>query len=128
MTDPGPVSEPYWRAAGRHELVIQRCGSCDEPVHYPRPTCPCCGHRELHWERASGRGRVHTFTVARRPTHAAFTDRTPYVIAIVKLDEGPRLTTNIVDCDPDSVHVGMGVEVAFEDRDGRTLPVFRPTP
>jgi uncharacterized OB-fold protein len=76
---------------------------------------------------ASGRGTVYAYTVARRPTHPAFAARTPYVIAIVELEEGPRMTTNIVDCNPDSVKIGMAVEAAFEDVSPEvTLVVFRP--
>jgi uncharacterized OB-fold protein len=123
------VSAPYWDAARRHELVIQRCCACERHVFYPRPTCPHCGAHDLAWVPASGRGTVHTFTVARRPTHPAFADRVPYVIAIVELEEGPRLTTNIVGCEPDDVHIDMPVQVTYEDledENATTLPVFRP--
>ncbi len=112
---PTALSAPFWEAARRHELRIQRCRSCREHVFYPRYNCPHCGSRELDWVTASGRGTVYTFTVARRPTHPAFADRVPYVIAIVELDEGPRLTTNIVGCDPGAVRIGMRVRATFED-------------
>jgi uncharacterized OB-fold protein len=124
-----PVSAPYWDAARHHGFVIQRCRSCDRHAFHPRTTCPHCGARDLAWEPVSGRATVYTFTVARRPTHPAFADRIPYVIAIVELAEGPRLTTNIVGCSPDAVHIGMVVEVDFddlEDEEATTLPVFRP--
>jgi uncharacterized OB-fold protein len=124
---PSAVSAPYWEAARRHELAIQRCASCQRHVFYPRLNCPACGSQKLDWVTASGRGTVYTYTIARRPTHPAFAGRTPYVIAIVELEEGPRMTTNIVGCDPDSVHIGMPVEAAFEDLSpDSTLPVFRP--
>ena len=83
----------------------------------------------MSWERASGRGTIHTFTVARRPPHAGFADLVPLVVAIVELDEGPWLTTNIVGCEPEVVSIGMAVEVDFEDLDDESatvLPVFRP--
>jgi uncharacterized protein len=76
--------------------------------------------------RASGRGTVFTYTVARRPTHPAFADRVPYVIAVVELAEGPKLTTNIVDVDPDDVTIGLAVEASFEDVGDVTLVNFRP--
>jgi uncharacterized protein len=124
---PTPVSAPYWEAARRHELAIQRCASCQRHVFYPRLNCPACGSQQLDWVTASGRGTVYTYTIARRPTHPAFAGRTPYVIAIVELEEGPRMTTNIVGCDPDSVQIGMPVEAAFEDvNPDSTLVVFRP--
>jgi uncharacterized OB-fold protein len=124
---PSPFSRPFWEAARRHELILQRCSSCTQHIFYPRYNCPHCGSTTLEWVKASGNGSVHTFTVARRPTHPAFADRTPYVIAIVELEEGPRMTTNIVDCDPDSVRIGMRVKVTFEDvNEEVSLPVFRP--
>ncbi|MCU1344672.1 MAG: hypothetical protein JWL70_938 [Acidimicrobiia bacterium] len=122
-----PVSAPYWEAAARHELMLQRCGSCQRYIFFPRPTCPNCGGADLRWTPVSGRGIVHTFTVARRATHPGMADFVPYVIALVELAEGPRLTTNLVDVDPDDVTVGLAVQVTFLDQpDGVTLPVFAP--
>lgn len=128
LPQPTDLSRPFWEAARRHELLIQRCYACEHYIFYPRYNCPHCGSRELHWAKASGRGRVYTYTVARRPTHPAFADRVPYVIAIVELEEGPRMTTNIVGCDPDSVRIDMPVEVRFWDvSDEMSLVMFRPT-
>ena len=127
LPQPGPVSQPFWEAARRHELVLQRCSGCEVHVFYPRYNCPHCGSRDLEWVKASGRAKVHSYTVARRPTHPAYAERVPYVIAIVELEEGPRMTTNIVDCDPDSVHIDMPVAVTFEDiSDEISLVMFRP--
>jgi uncharacterized OB-fold protein len=123
-----PVSAPYWEAAARGELVAQRCRACARYVLYPRSSCPHCGSLELTWTPVSGRATVHTFTIARRPTHPDLADRVPYAIAIVELEEGPHLTTNLVECGIDRVRIGMPVEVVFERRAGRTLPVFRPRP
>jgi uncharacterized OB-fold protein len=122
-----PVSAPYWDAARRHQLVLQRCDQCERYIFHPRATCPHCGGRHLQWVPASGRGVVHTFTIARRPTHPAFTDQVPYVIAVVQLEEGPLMTTNIIGCDPADVSIGQSVTVEFEDVDGEgiALPVFR---
>jgi len=72
---------------------------------------------------------VYSYTVARRPTHPAFADRVPYVIAIVELEEGPRMTTNVVGCEPDDVHIGMPVRATFEDVDEEiALVCFEPAP
>lgn len=125
MPHPGPVSEPFWAAARRHELVVQHCGACDGLAFYPRSTCPTCGAGGLTWRPVSGRGSLHTFTVARRATHAKLADRVPYVIAIVELDEGPRLTSTVVGADPDTLRIGQRLVVDFEDHEEISLPVFR---
>ncbi|MGH9195946.1 MAG: Zn-ribbon domain-containing OB-fold protein [Acidimicrobiia bacterium] len=127
VPEPTPLSQPFWEAAKRHELSIQKCKNCGKHVFYPRINCPNCGSRDLEWVNASGKGTVYTFTVARRPTHPAFSNRVPYVIAIVELEEGPHMTTNIVDCGPGQVRVGMEVEATFEDvSDEVSLVMFRP--
>lgn len=124
--EPTETTRPFWDAAREHRLDIQRCGVCRRHVFYPRTTCPHCGSLELIWVNAAGTGTVYTYTVARRPTHRTLVDVVPYVVAIVELDEGPRLATNIVGCSPDDVTIGMRVEVSFEDHDDIALPVFRP--
>jgi len=124
LPHPSPISAPYWEAARRHELRIQRCVICRQHVFYPRLNCPACGSQQLDWVIASGRGTIYTYTIARRPTHPSFAGRTPLVIAIVELDEGPRMTTNIVGCDPDSVQIGMPVEAVFDDVSPETTLVF----
>ena len=96
-------------------------------IFYPRYNCPDCGSVNLDWEDSSGRGTVYTYTIARRPTQRAFAEAGPYVIAVVELDEGPHVTTNIVGCDPEEVTIGMPVEVTFEpERDGVAIPLFQP--
>jgi uncharacterized OB-fold protein len=126
LPQPSPLTQPYWDGARRHEVWIQRCDACRTHVFYPRYLCTACGRDTLSWVQASGQGRVFTYTVARRPTHPAFADRVPYVIAVVELQEGPKLTTNIVDVEPDVVHIDMPVIAAFEDVGDVTLVQFRP--
>ena len=126
LPQPSPLSRPFWDGARSRELWVQRCRSCGSHIFYPRYLCPRCSSSEIEWVRASGRGTVFTYTVARRPTHPAFADRVPYVIAVVELAEGPKLTTNIVDVDPDDVAIGLAVEASFEDVGDVTLVNFRP--
>ena len=123
-----PLSEPYWQAAANGELVMQYCGSCNVHAFPPRAHCAQCGNANLLFQKVSGMGSVYTYTVAYRPPHPVFAEQCPLVIAVVELSEGPRLMTNIVDCDPESVHVGMSVEVTFEPIDDSDikLPVFKP--
>jgi uncharacterized OB-fold protein len=121
-----PLTQPFWDGAADHELWIQRCRACGSHLFYPRHLCTSCGAPEPAWVQASGRATVFTYTVARKPTHPAFAASVPYVIAVVELDEGPRMTTNIVHVDPDAVTIGMRVQVTFEEVDGVTLVYFRP--
>jgi len=125
--NPTPLSRPFWDGTRRRELLVQRCRACGTHVFYPRYLCTACGSDALDWVRASGRGTVFTYTVARRPTHAAFADRVPYVIAVVELEEGPKLTTNIVGVDPEQVAIGMPVRATFEDVGDVTLVNFQPS-
>jgi len=125
---PTPESRPFWDAARRHELSLQCCRSCGRWLFYPRFACPHCFSADLEWRRASGRGRLHTFAVVQRGQRG-FSLPAPYVIAIVELDEGPRLMTNLVgiETDPARLRIGMPVEVVFEDLSAEiALPRFRP--
>jgi uncharacterized OB-fold protein len=126
-----PTSEltaPYWDAARRGELVVQRCEACEARPFPPRARCPRCGADTLAWAPVSGHGTVYSFTVAHRAPHPVFAAQLPLVVAIVELAEGPRLVTNVVGCDPAEVAVGMAVEVCFEpiDDSEMSLPVFTP--
>ncbi len=126
--DPSPITRPFWEATADGRFLIQRCEGCHTAIFYPRPSCPRCGRLEPAWEAAQGTGTVHTFSIARRPTHPKFTGDEPYVVAIVELDEGPHVTTSIVGCPPEDVRIGMPVQVVFDDvgPDGFALPFFQP--
>jgi uncharacterized OB-fold protein len=125
---PSPLTQPFWEATGQHRFLLQHCNVCATNIFYPRASCPSCGSTDLAWQDASGRGTVHTFTIPRRPTHRAFAGAPPIVLAIVELAEGPRVTTNLVDCEPADVSVGMAVELTWDETgdDGIALPLFRP--
>lgn len=128
---PRPISpeltRPFWEAAKRHELVMPRCTTCDHLFFYPRSECPRCLSNHLEWVRVSGRGRLHTYTIVYQPANAAFRDDTPYIYAVVQLDEGPRMVSNVVQCDLDAVKVDMPLEAIFDDVTPEcTLVKFKP--
>jgi uncharacterized OB-fold protein len=125
LPKPSPISRPFWEAAKRHELLLQRCEKCRRFIYYPRPLCPNCMSDKLEWQRCSGLGKVHSFTVVHRASSRAFADA-PYVLAIVELAEGPRITTNIAAA-PETIRVEMPVKVFFDDvTPDRTLVKFKP--
>jgi uncharacterized protein len=126
IPSPSRLTAPYWNAASRGELLLQRCRACDRHQFYPRDACTNCGSTELQWVQASGRGTIYSYTVFHRPPHPAF-DRLPLVVALVDLEEGPRMTTNIVGCDVGEIRIGMPVLVEFEQlTEDVGLPVFGP--
>jgi uncharacterized protein len=103
-----PVSEVFWSGAAEGRLMVQRCGSCGQYQYYPRALCLACGS-DPEWEEVSGRGRVYTFTVIRQNGASAFRGETPYVVAMIDLEEGARMMGNITGCPVDEVYVGMSV-------------------
>lgn len=121
-------SGPYWGAAQEGRLDIPLCGDCGKHHFYPRAICPHCHSDNLKFDTVSGRGEVHTFTIARRPAGPAFADDVPYVVALIELEEGPRMMSRIQTDDPAKVHIGARVEVTFvKATDEVTFPYFQLT-
>jgi uncharacterized protein len=123
---PTPETMHFWEGTRAGELRLQRCDSCGKTYFPPRPFCPACASREVSVFRASGKGRLYSYVIHHRPV-PGFTP--PYAIAVVELDEGPRLMTNIVGCPqtPEALVLDMPLEIAFEKIDDEiTLPLFRP--
>jgi len=125
---PRPVPDvdnaPFWEGCREHELRLQRCNGCGTVRFPPRPRCHVCRSGAATWERMSGRGVVHTFTICHPPVLPAYADRVPYNVVVVELAEGPFLVSNLVDAEPE---VGAPVEVTWRDVDDKlTLPQFRP--
>lgn len=120
-----PLARPLFEAAAEGRFVIPRCPR-DGFFYYPRSRCPSCLGDDWSWQEASGEGRVHAFTVDRVGHDPGQRERLPLVVAAIELAEGPRLTANVLDCDPERVTVGMPVRVVFEAVDGVTLIQFRP--
>ncbi len=120
-------NEGFWAGCREHELRFQRCSDCGH-IRWPASIlCPQCHSRSSEWVTSSGRGKVYTYVIYRVAFHPAFEEALPYVVAVVELEEGPRLLTNIVGCPPEEVHCEMPVEVTWEDvTDEVTLPKFRP--
>lgn len=121
------VNQPFWEAARRRELQLQRCRGCHMAWYPPGPVCPRCWSREHDWAPVSGRGKVTSWVVFHQVYFEYFKDKVPYNVVQVELEEGPRLLSNLVGARNDEIFVGMPVEVCFEDvADKVTLPMFRP--
>ena len=124
---PSKDSEEFWQACKRHELVVQKCRDCGRVRFYPRVACPACMSADSEWIKASGKGTVYSFSVLNRGPTEAFKAECPYTLALIELEEGVRLTSNVVGCKPEDVGIGMKVEVVFDDvTEEISLPKFRP--
>ena len=122
-----PEMAPFWEAARRHELVVQRCRGCGTPRFPARDICSRCLSREAEWAPVSGRGTVFSYTVMHQVYHPAFAAEVPYAVIVVELEEGARLLSNLVGCPVGDIAPGMPVEAVFEDVTPEvTLPKFRP--
>jgi len=128
---PAPIvnadSAPYWQGAREDRLLLQRCRDCGVLRFFPRYLCTACGSDRVDWTEVSGRGTVHSFTIVHRAAFPEFQARTPYVVALIDLEEGPRMMTNIVGRDALKVAIGGAVTVTFEARgtEGAKVPQFR---
>ncbi len=119
-------TKPYWDACRQGRLLLQKCDRCDEYQFYPRGICANCWSSDIRWVESSGKGAVWTFTVTYQNRTPGFSD-SPYVLALVELEEGVKMFTNIVECDPAQVKIGMPVEVTFaRATDQISVPFFKP--
>ena len=127
LPQPTPDTQPYWDGLKAHKLVLQRCAACGKVRHYPRPVCDACFSMQAEWFEASGRGRVHTWTVTHHPFHPGYKGELPYTLVTVDLDEGVRMNAQLRKLDAAKLRIGLPVRVAFEQAtDEITLPVFVP--
>ncbi|KYD05905.1 OB-fold domain-containing protein [Heyndrickxia sporothermodurans] len=125
---PGPtittVSKPFWDAIARHEFYLQKCTDCDQWIFYPRTLCPYCWGNQLEWKKASGKARLKTWGVVHRPGHPAWQDVTPYILGVVKLEEGPTMMTHLLlDSDQD-LQIGLPLQVSFTKCNQVWMPFF----
>jgi uncharacterized OB-fold protein len=119
-----PTTEPFWQACAEGRLTVQRCTACGAHQFYPRPFCLVCEATALEWVDTKGEGTIYSLTTVRIPVSEDLPP--PYLLALVDLDEGPRLLTNIV---ADRASIGDRVTVAWRQREGLPpLPVFTPVP
>lgn len=125
-----PISEearPFWDATRERRLLLQRCRVCDRAIHFPRAACPGCFGSDLGWRESTGGGAVHAVTIMPTPASPTMAGRAPYAVALVDLDDGVRLLTNLVGERALDAAVGDRVELRWEPlEDGRHLPVFEP--
>src|SRR4051812_44042023 len=127
VPQPTPETEPFWQGCAQGVLRLQRCRPCREFYFPPRPMCPRCWSTEVDWELVSGRGTLHSYVINHRPA-PGFAADAPYAIALVQLEEGPRMLSNIVGIAnvPEKLILDMPLEVTFEERGEMSIPQFRP--
>lgn len=121
------INLPYWEAAKRHELMLQKCNSCGKFWYPNGHMCPYCWSQDYQWSKVSGKGKVNSWVVFHQPYYEGFKDEIPYSVVQVELEEGPRLISSLVGVKNEDINIGMSVEVTFEDVTNEvTLPRFRP--
>jgi uncharacterized OB-fold protein len=130
MPVPTPTTQPFWDGLHQHKVLLQYSPSSDRWVFYPRVLAPRTLSDDLEWREVSGGGTLYSFTIARRPTAPAWADSVPQLLAIVELDEGPRISTELVNVDPDQIKIGMRVRPVFADGgdEAVTLLYYEPAP
>lgn len=126
LPSPTALSRPFWEAAREHRLKLQRCATCSAFRWTPQALCPECWSDAYEWTQVSGRGTLYSYTIVHRAPTTTFV--TPYIVAVVALEEGPLMLTQLIDCDPSAVSMEMPVEVAFQTADENvSLYCFRPS-
>lgn len=122
---PTALSKPHWDGCREGVLRVQRCDDCESYVFIPQPVCTFCMSTHLSWVESCGRGELYSYTVVHRPQQPVF--EVPYTVAVVELEEGFYMLSNLTDVDADAVEIGMPLEVSFRQMsDEITLPFFRP--
>ena len=127
LPQPNADTAPFWDGCREHELRFQKCAECGH-IRWPASIlCPTCHSQKTLWVTAKGRGKIYSYVIYHRAYHPGFEKDVPYVVALVELDEGPRMLTNIIGCRKEAVQCDMPVEVEWEDMEENiSLPKFRP--
>jgi uncharacterized OB-fold protein len=128
MPEPTPTSQPFWDGLKEHKVRIQYSPSAGAYVFYPRVLAPRTLADDLEWREISGEGTLFAFTIADRPTAPPWKDSLPQLLAIVELDEGPRLSTEMINVDPGALAVGMKVKPLFEDHPDHNVTLLKYEP
>jgi uncharacterized OB-fold protein len=127
LPTPDKANTRYWQGCREHVLLLPNCNACAATWFPPAPNCPSCLSDDIGWKEASGRGRLWSWNVFHQAYFAGFTDDIPYVTALIELEEGPRMTSTVVDVALADLRCDLEVEVAFDDvTDEFSLPTFRP--
>jgi len=122
-----PWARPFWDGMREEKLMLQKCSDCAKFIFYPRIVCPHCFSDNLEWAQSSGKGTVYSYTVVENNAPSFFQDEMPFVVALIRLQEGVQMMSNIVSCEPSEVYCDMPVEVTFNKvSEEFTLPKFRP--
>jgi uncharacterized OB-fold protein len=126
LPSPDPETQPFWDGCREGRFLVRHCNACGRDYFYPRPFCPTCWSDDVEWKEASGRGTLYTYSIVHVNDLPPFNQHVPYVAAIVELDEGPRVMTNIEGTPFDQLRIGAAVEVDWKPiSDDVTIPVFR---
>ena len=122
------LTRPFWSAAKKRKLVVQKCGRCGTLDFFPKPWCIECGDRRLEWVEVKPQGTIYSYTVAHTVmmNYPAWKGDLPVLLCIIELDDGPRMYAQLTDCNPENVHIGMRVKAYFEDiSEEAAIPKFR---
>ena len=122
---PTPDSRPFWNGLAEQKILLKHCRDCDCVFHYPRVTCPNCLSSDLDWKQASGQGTLYTYTISRRPTHPLFADEVPQFMAVVELEEGPRITSTLLNVPENNIQIGMALTPVFEHNEKEKITLLR---
>jgi uncharacterized OB-fold protein len=121
------LSKVFWDGCKENKLLYQQCQDCGQVIFMPKHLCPNCMSHNLSWNESKGKGRIHTFTVTYAYAPPEFMPDVPYALAMIKLDEGFHMMSNIIECDYNKLTCEMPVEVVFDPVTPEvTLPKFRP--
>ena len=124
-----PETKPFWDGLREQKLMLPKCGDCSRVFFYPRIVCPHCQSRNVGWIQGSGRGKLHSFEIAYQTISRTFKVKPPYVLAMIELEEGARMLSNLIDVEPDpkKIKCDMPVEIVYQKlTDEVPLPLFRP--
>ena len=124
-----PEAKPYWEGLKQNKLMLPKCNDCGKAHFYPRVICPHCHSRKISWVEASGKGKLYAFEILHRSFNPAVKTPLPYVLAMIELEEGPRMLSNLINIKPDPalIRCDMPVNVVYvKQNDNFTLPFFQP--